>query len=235
LWEAADREAARFESLLRRREAHEPFAYITGQKEFWSLDFKVGPGVLIPRPDTETIVERALALFPDRAAPLAIADLGTGSGALLIALLKEFPAATGTGFESAPQAMAFARANVAALGMANRAELILADWSAAPAAAFDLVVSNPPYIPSADIQTLEPEVRDHEPRAALDGGPDGLAAYRALAGLLPAILKPGGTAVLEIGAGQDVAMEPLFRGLEFQGVTPDLAGIPRALTLKKPK
>jgi len=218
-----------------RRACHEPFAYITGQKEFWSLDFKVGPGVLIPRPDTETIVEQALALFPDRAAPLSIADLGTGSGALLAALLKEFPNAAGTGFETSPQAMAFARANVAAHGMAARAELILADWGAAPAAAFDLVVSNPPYIPSAEIARLEPEVRDFEPRAALDGGPDGLAAYRALATLLPGILKPGGLAVLEIGAGQDVAMEPMFRGLEFQGVAPDLAGIPRALTLKKPK
>jgi release factor glutamine methyltransferase len=231
---AAEGEAAStiYDALIARRLAFEPVAYITGRKEFWSLDFAVGPGVLVPRPDTETLIEEALRLVPDHRAPLRIADLGTGTGAILVAALRVFPNASGVGFESSPQAHGYARQN-AARHVGGRADIRLADWNAARER-FDLVFSNPPYIPAAEIESLAPDVRDHEPKAALDGGPDGLDAYRALAGLLPGILKPGGHALLEIGLGQAPAMEPLFPGLEWVRIAPDLAGIPRCLVLKAP-
>lgn len=237
---AADRqpsqeEAEAFRAMIDRRAAREPVAYITGRKEFWSLEFTVGPGVLIPRPDTETLIETALSLFPDRAAPIAIADLGTGSGALLIAALKEFPQARGWGFERSPEALRYARANLEAHGLGARAEILAADWTAAPAAGFDLILSNPPYIPTAEIGTLEAEVRAYEPRAALDGGPDGLDSYRSLAAILPRLLRPGATALLELGQGQFAAVKPLFQDLQTHPPIPDLAGIPRVLVLKRPK
>lgn len=225
---------AAFEEAITRRAAREPLAYITGAREFWSLDFSVGPGVLVPRPDSETLIEAALAEFPNRDAPLAIADLGTGSGALLIAALKEFPNATGLGLERSPDALHFARINALRHGLANRCEVRLADWNSAPQGAFDLVFCNPPYIPAAHIAGLEPEVR-REPHAALDGGPDGLDAYRALAGLIPGLLKPGGRAVLELGIGQASAMELVFANMQILQIIPDLAGIPRALVLASAK
>ena len=225
-------QSAKFDALIARRTVREPFAYVTGNKEFWSLDFKVGRGVLVPRPDTETLIEEALRIVPDRSAPLRISDLGTGSGAILIAALKEFPNARGIGFESSPEAFGFAQANAARL-IGERAEIRLADWDEAHGP-FDLVFSNPPYIPSADIESLEPEVSQFEPRAALDGGPDGLAAYRALAGLLPGLLSPGGHALLEIGLGQTGPMGTLFQGLEILRLAPDLSGIPRCVILRKP-
>ena len=224
-------QSAKFDALIARRSAREPFAYITGHKEFWSLDFAVGPGVLVPRPDTETLIEEALRLVPDRSAPLRIADLGTGSGAILIAALKEFPGAQGIGFESSPPAFAFARANAERL-IGERADIRLADWDQAQGP-FDLVFSNPPYIASADIESLDPDVSQFEPRAALDGGPDGLSAYRALAELLPRLLVPGGHALLEIGLGQAQAMGTLFQKLEILRLAPDLAGIPRCVILRK--
>jgi release factor glutamine methyltransferase len=227
---------ARFESLVARREKREPIAYILSRKEFWSLDFEVGPGVLVPRPDTETLIEEALRLVPDRNAVLHIADLGAGSGALLIAALKEFPNAIGIGFESSPQAHRFAQANAARL-IGSRAQVRLADWDSAEGP-FDLVFSNPPYIPSADIESLAPDVSRYEPRQALDGGPDGLEAYRGLAKLLPGLLKSGSHALLEIGLGQANAMantvEPLFRALEIVRIAPDLSGVPRCVILRKP-
>jgi release factor glutamine methyltransferase len=230
--------AAIFEKLIQRRLNREPVAAIIGSKEFWSLDFDVGPGVLIPRPDTETLIEQALALYPDRNAPLRIADLGTGSGAILVAALTEYPNATGIGFESSPDAQPYAARN-AARHVGSRADIRLADWNAAAqeanTAPFDLVFSNPPYIPAADIESLQPEVRLHEPRAALNGGPDGLDAYRALGRLLPGILAPGGHALLEIGAGQAAAMERLFQGLELLRINHDLSGIPRCVVLKAGK
>ncbi len=221
---------AAFEAAIARRVGRESVAAITGHKEFWSLDFEVGPGVLIPRPDTETLIEQALLLVTDRNAPLRIADLGTGSGAILVAALTEFPNATGTGFEASPEAHGYAARN-AARHVDGRADIRLADWDAATGP-FDLVFSNPPYIPAAEIDTLQPEVRDHEPRAALDGGPDGLDAYRSLARLLPRILAPGGHALLEIGQGQAASMELLFSGLELGRIATDLAGIPRCVVLK---
>jgi release factor glutamine methyltransferase len=225
-------QSAQFAALVARRARREPFAYITGGKEFWSLDFVVGPGVLIPRPDTETLIEEALRLVPDRAALLRIADLGTGSGAILIAALKEFPNATGIGFESSDAAFHYAAGNAARL-IGSRAEIRLTDWDKAQGM-FDLIFSNPPYIPSGDIESLEPEVALCEPWAALDGGADGLDAYRGLAELLPGLLRPGGHALLEIGLGQEIAVAPLFRGLELVRIAPDLAGIARCVILRKP-
>jgi release factor glutamine methyltransferase len=228
-------EATAFQALVDRRAAREPLAYITGNREFWSLDFKVGPGVLIPRPETETLIDVALSLFPDRATPLSIADLGTGSGALLLAALIEFPKARGAGFERSPGALGYARTNLRDHGLDRRAEILAADWGDAPAENFDLILSNPPYIPNAEITTLEPEVRLWEPWAALDGGPDGLDAYRALAKLLPRLLRPGGVALVELGQGQAGHVDPLFQSLTVLRVAPDLAGIPRVLVLKRPK
>jgi release factor glutamine methyltransferase len=226
-------QSERFEELLARRVRREPLAYITGTREFWSLGFGVGPGVLVPRPETETLIEEALKLFLDRGSPLRIADLAAGSGVLLVAALSEFPQATGIGFEVSEEAFQWASHNMA--HVPGRAEIRHADWNTAEDKGFDLVFSNPPYIPSADIAALEPEVRQHEPCAALDGGKDGLEAYRGLAALLPRILRPGGFAVLEIGVGQGDALETMFPGLETLRLTPDLAGVPRALVLKKPK
>jgi release factor glutamine methyltransferase len=223
---------ARFESLVTRREKREPVAYVLGHKEFWSLDFEVGPGVLVPRPDTETLIEEALRLVPDRGAQLRIADLGTGSGAILIAALKEFSNATGIGFESSPQAYRHAVRNAAHL-IGDRAVIRMADWAEAQGP-FDLVFSNPPYIPSTEIESLDPEVAEFEPRAALDGGADGLAAYRVLAALLPRLLEPGGHALLEIGLGQASAMGTLFPKLEIVRIAPDLCGIPRCAILRRP-
>jgi release factor glutamine methyltransferase len=234
LWDYAQGEGdvlQRFEALVRRREAREPVAYILGRKEFWSLDFEVGPGVLVPRPDTETLIEEALRIVPDRSAPLRIADLGAGSGAILIAALTEFPNATGVGLESSPEAFGWASRNALRL-MPERAEMRLAEWDKAEGP-FDLVLSNPPYIPSMEIESLQPDVSRFEPGAALDGGTDGLSAYRALAELLPGLLRPGGHALLEIGLGQAQAMEKLFPQLEILRIAPDLSGVPRCVILRK--
>jgi release factor glutamine methyltransferase len=228
---ATAEQAAKFETFVARRESHEPFAYITGRKEFWSMDFEVGPGVLVPRPDTETLIEEALRLVPDRSAPLKTADLGTGSGAILIAALTELPNATGIGFESSREAFNFAFRN-AKTHVPDRAEIRLADWNSAQGP-FDLVFSNPPYIPSPEIESLEPDVARFEPRAALDGGADGLSAYRSLAELLPDMLKPGGHALLEIGFGQAQAIKTLFPDLEILRIAPDLSSVPRCVILRK--
>jgi len=223
---------ARFELLVARREKREPIAYITGHKEFWSLDFEVGPGVLVPRPDTETLIEEALRVVPDRDSKLRIADLGTGSGAILIAAVTEFPNAVGTGFESSEGAFGYAAANAKRL-VGDRAKILLTDWRDATGP-FDLIFSNPPYIASADIESLATDVSQFEPRTALDGGADGLAAYRALAQLVPPLLAPGGFCLLEIGQGQANDVVSLFRGLELVRVAPDLSGIPRCVILRKP-
>ena len=232
LWEHAQKTGQDFGALVERRESREPVAYITGHKEFWSLDFEVGPGVLVPRPDTETLIEEALRLVADRNAPTRIADLGTGSGAILVAALKEFSSSTGIGFESSPEAFRYASANAARL-IGTRAEMRLADWNSATGP-FDLIFCNPPYIPTIDIESLAPDVSRFEPRLALDGGPDGLSVYRGLAKLLPGLLKPGGHALLEIGLGQALAISGLFQGLEIVRITPDLSGIPRCVILRAP-
>ena len=224
-----------FTSLIARRAAREPLAYITGHKEFWSLDFAVGPGVLIPRPDTETLIETALRLYPGKSATLSILDLGTGSGCLLIAALKEFPSAHGVGIDSSPDALAWARRNLAAHRLEDRASLIETGWLEEASPGFDLILANPPYIPTAEIAGLAPEVAAHEPRAALDGGPDGLAPYRALAPRIARLLAPSGHALLEIGQGQGDAVATLLAaaGLEVPAINPDLAGIARVVVAKR--
>jgi release factor glutamine methyltransferase len=191
--------AAAFETNIARRIAREPASRILGEREFWSLPFRLGPDTLDPRPDSETVVETALAQFG--AEPRRVLDLGTGTGCLLLAVLGERPAWTGLGLDIAAGAVAVARVNAAALGLADRARIEAGDWADAEGG-FDLILSNPPYIPSGEIEGLEPEVSVFDPRRALDGGPDGLAAYRALAPVILKHLVPGGRAVLEIGQGQ---------------------------------
>jgi release factor glutamine methyltransferase len=232
---AYDRRDDIFDKLIARRAGREPLAYITGYKEFWSLDFAVGPGCLIPRPDTETLIEELTRIVPDRAAPLSILDLGTGSGCILIAALKEFPNAHGVGIDSSAEALAWATRNVATHKLEDRASLIETGWLEEASPGFDVVLSNPPYIPSADIATLEPEVRDHEPRAALDGGPGGLDAYRALSSRITRLLRPGGHALLEIGIGQSEAVAGLLRAgnLDVLRTAKDLAQIPRAIVARR--
>jgi release factor glutamine methyltransferase len=220
-------------ALAARRLDHEPIARIVGTKEFWGLPLRLNEATLVPRPETETLVEVSLAALDDggpRDRALRIADLGTGSGALLIALLAELPNAIGIGIDVSLQAIAAARGNALRLGLASRAQFAVGDFGAALAGSFDLVVSNPPYIESGHIATLPPEVR-HDPRIALDGGADGLDAYRTIAGQARNLLRPGGHVVVELGIGQEAAVAALFR---TAGLTPlpaqsDLSGIPRAL------
>ncbi len=196
---------ATFEPMLARREAREPLAYITGTKEFWSLPFFTSPATLIPRPDSETLVSAALEALPDRDSVRRVLDLGTGTGCLLLACLSEFPAAFGVGVDIAPAAVALAARNAAALGLSARAAFLAGDWAAALDGAFDLVLSNPPYIPDQDIAGLMPDVARFEPAAALAGGADGFSAYRVICATLPRLLAPGGVAVVEMGAGQAAA------------------------------
>ena len=220
-----------FESLVRRRLAREPLAYIVGHKEFWSLDFAVDPGVLIPRPDTETLIEAACKAFADKNAPLSILDLGTGSGCLLIAALKEYPNAHGVGIDASAAALRWAAQNVASHKLEERAALIESGWLEEARPGFDVVLCNPPYIPTADIDSLAPDVRLYEPCSALDGGTDGLDAFRALAPQIGRVLTPQGRAFLEIGSGQASAVGSILEAqdLKIVAVIPDLAGIPRCV------
>jgi release factor glutamine methyltransferase len=232
----SEAEAAQLQDYAARRLAHEPIARIRGHKEFWSLDLQVTPDVLVPRPETETLIETALAgIAKDRRNDtLSVADLGTGSGALLLALLHELPAATGIGTDRSLAALEVARANARALGLASRAAFVACDYGAALRGGYDVVVTNPPYIPAADIATLAPEVRDFDPRAALDGGPDGLDAYRVIAADAARLLAPGGLMIVECGYGQDQSIAMLFinAGLSVpRPARPDLSGIPRALAV----
>jgi release factor glutamine methyltransferase len=224
---------ALFLSLIRRRTDGEPLSHIVGRREFWGLDFAVGPDVLDPRADTETVVALALEQVADRAAPLRVLDLGTGSGCILLALLHELPSATGLGVDRSTAALNVAVGNAHALGLTDRARFIESDWAAAVEGRFDLVVSNPPYIPSADIAGLAPEVARHEPRLALDGGPDGLEAYRRIAAALPSLLAAGGIATVELGAGQadDVAAIFAAAGAPEVARRRDLGGHVRALAI----
>jgi release factor glutamine methyltransferase len=230
----SDLTASQIERFAARRVAGEPVARIVGMREFWGLPLQVTRDVLVPRPESETIVALALDLI-DRAGPrtrpLRIADLGTGSGAILLALLSELPGATAVGTDMDVRALAVARGNAARLGLASRAAFAACDFGAALSGPFDLVVSNPPYIASAEIATLAVEVREHDPRRALDGGADGLAAYRAIVADAPRLLGPAGHLVLEIGAGQEAAVSGLFAAtsLAKAAARPDLAGIMRAL------
>jgi len=228
-------EEALLAAYEQRRLAGEPVSRILGWREFWGLDFAVTPAVLDPRADSETLVAAALDLLRGRAAPRLL-DLGTGSGCLLLALLHERSDATGIGVDISEEALQVARGNAARLGLASRAGFVRTEWTAGLDGVFDLVVSNPPYIASADIAALEIDVRGHDPHLALDGGADGLDAYRALARLLPPVLATGGHAVIELGMGQAGPVAALFEAAGF-GTThtvPDLAGVPRALVAGAP-
>ncbi len=228
-------EAQKLGALKRRRLAREPVARLLGEAEFWSLPFCLSDDTLVPRPDTETVVETALRLLPGRDAPLRLLDLGTGTGCLLVALLHERPGAVGVGIDRSLGALATARWNAGRNAVGGRALFAQSDWAAACRGPFDLVVSNPPYIASPVIATLDPEVRQHDPRLALDGGADGLAAYRVILADAPRLLGPGGLLLLEIGFDQGEAVRALSAGfpLEFLGIYPDLSGHPRCAALKR--
>jgi release factor glutamine methyltransferase len=228
-------EAALLAQYARRRIAGEPVARILGQKEFWGLPLQLSPATLVPRPDTETVVELALQLLRaggelDRS--LRIADLGTGSGAILLALLSELPAAKGFGTDISEEALQTAAANAARAGLSDRATFIACDYASGLAGQFDLIVSNPPYIRSSDIAGLAAEVANHDPLAALDGGADGLDAYRTLIPQAARLLAPGAVLVVEAGQGQSGLIEALMTAAGLTAATApkaDLAGIPRAV------
>ncbi|MBO9622297.1 MAG: peptide chain release factor N(5)-glutamine methyltransferase [Sphingomonas sp.] len=220
---------AGFDALIRRRLAHEPVAYITGTRAFWTIDLQVGPGALVPRPDSETLLEAAVEFFGTRA-PTRILDLGTGPGTLLLAALDQWPEAQGLGIDASEKALGYARANAERLGMASRAEFRLGDWAGGVEGRFDLILANPPYIGTDE--PLPPEVREHEPASALFAGADGLDDYRRIIPELPRLLAPGGCALLEIGHTQAEAVSSLAAE---QGLSPrvykDLGDRPRAIRL----
>lgn len=222
---------------LRRRLDGEPVARILGEWEFWGLPFSLSPETLVPRPDTETLVEAALEHSRDSAGPLRIADLGTGSGCILVALLHELQQASGLGSDLSLDALATARGNARLNGVAERAGFLRGDWCAALGGPFDLIVSNPPYIARDAITDLSEEVRSHDPRAALDGGLDGLDAYRAILNGIaqrPGLLAPGGALMLEIGYDQAEAVAQLAEAAGFEPaiLRRDLAGRDRVVTLR---
>jgi release factor glutamine methyltransferase len=231
------------DALVERRASGEPVGRILGRREFWGLDFALGPDTLEPRPDSEALVEAALD-FVDRAygrqAPLRIADLGTGTGCLLIALLSELPAAWGTGVDISAGAVAVARGNAEAIHVSDRAHFVVGSWTAPLVLSggetrFDVIVTNPPYIESDACAKLDREVAEHDPVAALDGGPDGLDAYRAILSDIPRVMAPYGALFLELGRGQAAAVCDLARsrGLMPGAVHRDLAGIERVLTVRR--
>jgi len=222
------------DALTERRMAHEPVARIFGVKEFWSLPLHISPAVLVPRPETETVVEAALDFIARgglRTEALRILDIGTGSGALLLALLSELPNGRGTGTDISTPALGVARVNAERLGLASRCTFVTCDIATDLPGPFDVIVSNPPYIAHDEIATLAPEVRDYDPALALDGGSDGLDGYRAIALDARRLLAPGGRLIVELGAGQEPAVCTLFTdaGLTVGATRNDLAGIPRAL------
>lgn len=231
----AEAEARAYAALVERRACHAPVAHLVGHREFWGLSFQVSRATLIPRPDSETLVEAALAGSPGLAAPRRILDIGTGTGCLLIALLDALPGSTGMGLDIVPDALELAAANALRLGVSARARWCL---GAVPdgEAPFDLVVANLPYIPHAELATLAPDVVLYEPASALDGGIDGLDVFRAVLPGLPTQLVPGGRVFLEIGAGQAQAVEDVARdvvGLSHVRRWRDLAGLDRVIELRR--
>lgn len=243
-----DTEAEQLTLAFNRRAQHEPLARIIGQREFWSLNFGLNAATLVPRPDSETLIETALSLLPQHTVPLRILDMGTGSGCLLLALLHEYPKATGIGIDKAAEAITQATTNAAALGFQSRVEFIVADWNQADFLQkigsfphrqnehdqFDLIISNPPYIARPVIATLTPEVKNYDPIAALDGGVDGLAAYRRLADLLSPLSHSKTLTILEIGYDQSASVPALFveKGHIIAGLRHDLAGNPRCVIVQ---
>jgi release factor glutamine methyltransferase len=228
-----DASRARLDAAFLRRASGEPVAHIIGRREFWSLDIEVEPGILVPRADSETLIEAVVRLRA-RQAPLSIIDLGCGSGALLCALLTEFPAATGLGVDIDPAAVALTARNLIRLGFADRARAARGDWFEGIGDRFDVIVSNPPYIRTADRDALSREVRDFENPAALFAGADGLDAYRAILSAAPARLAAAGLAALEFGAGQAQAVNEIARAAfpaAQIALENDLSGRPRAVII----
>jgi release factor glutamine methyltransferase len=227
----SEAQAESVRALARRREAREPVSHIVGRTHFWTLDLAVNANVLTPRPETEFVVEAGLQDLLPPNAPHRILDLGAGSGAIILALLKERPNATGLAVDISEGALEVTRTNAAQLGLADRLTIRCGHWIDDIDERFDLVVSNPPYIPTADIDGLAPEVARYEPRLALDGGPDGLAAYRIITASLPRLLRPGGAFVLEVGVGQAEGVSALAEAVGLRPGAPwrDLSGIPRVV------
>lgn len=228
------REVDAASALAAHRLKREPVARILGRKEFWSLPLGLSPDVLVPRPETETVVEAALDLLGRdgmKMEMVRILDIGTGSGALLLALLSELQGAVGLGTDISAAALETARANAERCGVKDRCSFIACDFAADVEGTYDLIVSNPPYVARGDIATLAPEVRDYDPTLALDGGHDGLDCYRAIAAQAGRLLAPGGRLIVELGAGQEAAVRALLTGagLTVGAARKDLAGIPRAL------
>lgn len=223
-----------FSAALVRRCRREPFAYITGTREFWSLAFTVSREVLIPRPETETLIESALRQFPSRDAALRILDLGTGSGCLLLAFLSEKPNATGLGVDLSQAAVRLAAHNARGLSLERRARFIQSHWASAISGVFDVVFANPPYIPAGEFAGLAAEVAQYEPRLALDGGADGLRAYREIAAGLPSLMAPGATLFVEAGYGQATDVRNIFAAAKFQhqDTVCDLSDIPRCVVMR---
>ena len=229
-------EVEKLRKLEARRMAHEPVSRILGAREFWGLTFKVTPATLDPRPDSETLIATARDLLASVREPRVL-DIGTGTGCLLISLLHERADALGVGVDISEEALAIAARNAASLGCAERAAFRRASWAQGIDERFDLVISNPPYIPSAVIATLDEEVKAFDPRLELDGGTDGYDAYRAIGAELPGLLKAEGNAVVELGIGQDADVAQIFEraGLEVTDVVADLAGIRRAIVARLPR
>ena len=228
--------SARLQELVARRARREPMAHILGRREFWSLTFKVTADTLDPRPDSETLVQAVLNQVPDRSASLRLVDFGTGTGCLLLSLLHELPHATGLGVDLSERALAVAEENAQALRLGARASFRLGNWDQGIAPPFDIVLSNPPYIPSGDIAALQPEVASFEPRRALDGGADGLEAYRQLAPAAGRLLPPRGLAAFEVGFGQADSVSAIGQAAGLRHVTTahDLGAVQRCLLFRKP-
>lgn len=230
----SQKSADNFSAAVVRRCRREPFAYITGTREFWSLDFTVSQDVLIPRPETETLIEAALREFPSRDAALRVLDLGTGSGCLLLAFLSERPNATGVGADLSQAALWLAARNARDLSLGGRASFVQNRWTAAISGTFDIVFANPPYVPTGEFAALAAEVAEFEPRLALDGGADGLRAYREIAADLPMSVAPGALLFVEAGYGQAAEISDIFVAAKFQyrGTVCDLGGIPRCVVIR---
>jgi len=226
----------RLENLVEERKKRSPIAKLIGKREFWGLDFTVSAATLDPRPDSETLIEEILERVQDRAFALKILDLGTGTGCLLFSLLSEFPAAKGVAVDVSAEALEIARQNAASLGLVERVDFIHSKWAEnIHGEKFDIIVSNPPYIPSAEIAELAPEVAVFEPKLALDGGVDGLDCYRTIIKQLPNLLAENGFAAFEIGIGQEKDIEKIAgeNGLKLVTAKKDLGGIIRCLILQK--